>query len=437
MNSNEALMGPKVEQLLNNSIRFRIHIEDQFNISYDNDQEWTFNELEIIAQENFKYWQKFSIDVNPGLQWANLVDKVNDTRNYMVTLTSDDMVDIHYALYSKLSPNSWDDSDNIRIYQVYVYGTPISRDSSFSKIRDFVEYYYNLPLDTPGDQLQYAIGNLVLMTKDNKKIGTSFNSSQANIFYPALYLLKKEVSGERETQELIEKRVISPLLDRYNDIEKLVFKKSLEVTDFADDMHKRIQEQFDNKNTDIEFLKSDIECWYEEEQDKFKGFTEAFKKKLAYEEPEKLWGKRACLSTLMAIIWALITAITAGGMLYCANQLLITFYHSPLPENELSSYVSKSFILVALISFMIYIMRIFIKLMMSSGHLASEYRQKVALTRFYRALLYIGIEISAEEKLIIMNSLFSKIDTGLVKIESGPDIDTLVSILSRGSLGNR
>ena len=94
-------------------------------------------------------------------------------------------------------------------------------------------------------------------------------------------------------------------------------------------------------------------------------------------------------------------------------------------------FVSKSFIYVALISFLIYIIRIIIKIIISSQHMLMEYEQKAALTRFYQALIQDGKEVDKEEKLIIFNALFRKTDTGLIKSGNSNDIDLLLSQLSK------
>ena len=90
-------------------------------------------------------------------------------------------------------------------------------------------------------------------------------------------------------------------------------------------------------------------------------------------------------------------------------------------------FISKSFIYVALISFLIYIIRIII----SSQHISMEYEQKAALTRFYQALIQDGKEVDKEEKLIIFNALFRKTDTGLIKSDNSNDADALLSLFSK------
>lgn len=68
---------------------------------------------------------------------------------------------------------------------------------------------------------------------------------------------------------------------------------------------------------------------------------------------------------------------------------------------------------------------------MSNHHLATEYIQKAALTRFYQSLTYAGTYIDKEERLIIINSLFSRVDTGLIKTDSSNDSEAILAILSK------
>ena len=53
------------------------------------------------------------------------------------------------------------------------------------------------------------------------------------------------------------------------------------------------------------------------------------------------------------------------------------------------------------------------------------------MIRFYQSLTKAGTDISKEERLIIINSLFSKVETGLVKTDTSNDSDTILAILSK------
>ncbi|WP_032673388.1 DUF6161 domain-containing protein, partial [Streptococcus sobrinus] len=61
---------------------------------------------------------------------------------------------------------------------------------------------------------------------------------------------------------------------------------------------------------------------------------------------------------------------------------------------------------------------------------AIEYEQKAAMTRFFQALTYDGESINENERLIIINSLFNKVDTGLVKTD-GVEMENMLAILAK------
>lgn len=78
--------------------------------------------------------------------------------------------------------------------------------------------------------------------------------------------------------------------------------------------------------------------------------------------------------------------------------------------------IPKSFVLVAIVSLLVYILRVFIKVANSNNHLSLEYAQKAALTDFYLSLLqYESETINENDKTLIYSTLFSKVDTGLIK----------------------
>ena len=129
---------------------------------------------------------------------------------------------------------------------------------------------------------------------------------------------------------------------------------------------------------------------------------------------------------LLCVLFIFIVGLLASGGFFVIS------IHDYLQGTEKEiPFISKSFIYVALISFLIYIIRIIIKIIVSSQHMSMEYEQKAALTRFYQALIQDGKEVDKEEKLIIFNALFRKTDTGLIKSGNSNDIDLLLSQLSK------
>ncbi|WP_266336403.1 DUF6161 domain-containing protein [Streptococcus suis] len=118
-------------------------------------------------------------------------------------------------------------------------------------------------------------------------------------------------------------------------------------------------------------------------------------------------------------------------MILSSAILVLVVYDYSKNITKAIPFISESFILITVISFFIYIIRILIKIVMSNHHLATEYKQKAAMTRFYQSLIYSGIDIDKDERLIIINSLFSKVETGLVKTDNSGDTDTILAILSK------
>ena len=74
---------------------------------------------------------------------------------------------------------------------------------------------------------------------------------------------------------------------------------------------------------------------------------------------------------------------------------------------------------ITIISFLAYGMRSLNKLMFSSFHLARDAEERKKLTYVYLALKEQGA-VDKEDRHIILQSLFSRAETGLLKDESSP-----------------
>lgn len=89
--------------------------------------------------------------------------------------------------------------------------------------------------------------------------------------------------------------------------------------------------------------------------------------------------------------------------------------------------IPAGFIIISIISIALYFLRIFVKLLMSSKHLETEYKQKYALTYFYLSLINNGNLKDEEVNNKILALLFSTADTGLIKSEtSSSDIEKIL-----------
>ena len=139
-----------------------------------------------------------------------------------------------------------------------------------------------------------------------------------------------------------------------------------------------------------------------------------------YAEQTKFWVK---LDVIVAIILLVLLALIIDPKIDFGEKVISVNLFS----NELPVY--SSIIILAMICLVIYVLRIMIKITMSSKHLSEEYKQKYILAYFYLSLINEG---KMDEKVgqTILTLLFSKADTGLIKNDSGSEYESIVKMLT-------
>lgn len=419
----------QVSNFLNDKILFRFSISKDFIIEFDDYKEFfTFEELERIIKSNYDYWNSIyeSSPTNFKSTWKSLNDKFNTVKNYIFELKELNIDNINNQIYYTLSTNR-ETREQDKIVYILSVSSPIDKDTHFYNIRRFVSFY----LEQSKNNLDDAIKAYIHLSKNKDSIGYYFSSSSQYMFYPALYLLRKNLSNIKDNVSDFETSIVTPISSKLKDISKDADEQFREITSFIEDKHNQIQVQYDEKVSELAEFQKSIDDWQKEKQTKIKDLQETYENKLALEAPERLWKKRSKEHQLLAKKWTrfLIHAVIALIFALVGLVVVIHTYFNSI-QSELP-FISESFILISVISFFIYIVRILIKIVMSNHHLATEYKQKAALTRFYQSLTKAGTDISKEERLIIINSLFSKVETGLVKTDTSNDSDTILAILSK------
>ncbi len=419
----------QVSNYLNDKILFRFSISNDFIIEFDEHKEFfTFEELERIIKSNYDYWNSIyeSSPTNFESTWKSLNDKFNRVKNYIFGLKELNIESISNQIYYTLSTNR-ETREQDKIVYILSVNSPIDKDTQFRKIRRFVSFY----IEQAKNNLDEAIRNFIYLSKKNDALGNYFSSSSQQMFYPALYLLRKNLSNIKDNISDFETSIVVPLDNKLKDISEDSDKQFREITSFIEDKHNEIQTQYNNKVSEFTEFQKNLTEWQKEKQDKLSDLEETYKIKLSLEAPEELWNERAEGHENKAKEWTKFLVFTVVALIFALVGLVVVI-HSYLNsiQSELP-FISESFILISVISFFIYIVRILIKIVMSNHHLATEYKQKAALTRFYQSLTKAGTDISKEERLIIINSLFSKVETGLVKTDTSNDSDTILAILSK------
>lgn len=420
----------QVSNFLNDKILFRFSISNDFIIEFDDYKEFfTFEELERIIKSNYDYWNSIyeSSPTNFESTWKSLNDKFNTVKNYIFRLKELNIDSISNQIYYTLSTNRETREQDKMVYVLSI-SSPIDKDSEIRKIKSFVSFY----IQQSQNNLDEAIKNFIYLSKNTSSIGSYFSNPYEYKFYPALYLLRKNFSNIKENVSDFETNIVAPLASKLKDISDDSDKQYREITSFTEDKHNEIQEQFDEKVSELAAFKKSLDNWQNEKFVKIKVLEDTYENKLSLEAPEKLWNNRAEDHIKQARNWAIFLVFTVVALIFALGKLVLVIHDYSLNtiKNEIP-FISESFILISVISFFIYIIRILIKIVLSNQHLATEYKQKAALTRFYQSLTKAGTDISKEERLIIINSLFSKVETGLVKTDTSNDSDTILAILSK------
>lgn len=420
----------QVSNFLNDKILFRFSISNDFIIEFDDYKEFfTFEELERIIKSNYDYWNSIyeSSPTNFESTWKSLNDKFNTVKNYIFGLKELNIDSISNQIYYTLSTNRETREQDKMVYILSI-SSPIDKDSEIRKIKSFVSFY----IQQSQNNLDEAIKNFIYLSKNTSSIGSYFSNPYEYKFYPALYLLRKNFSNIKENVSDFETNIVAPLASKLKDISDDSDKQYREITSFTEDKHNEIQEQFDEKVSELAAFKKSLDNWQNEKFVKIKVLEDTYENKLSLEAPEKLWNNRAEEHIKQARNWAIFLVFTVVALIFALGKLVLVIHDYSLNtiKNEIP-FISESFILISVISFFIYIIRILIKIVLSNHHLATEYKQKAALTRFYQSLTKAGTDISKEERLIIINSLFSKVETGLVKTDTSNDSDTILAILSK------
>ena len=420
----------QISNFLNEKVLFRFSISDSNLIDFNQLEElFTFDELENVIKSNLEYWRNVSEKAqnNYFSRWENLSNKIASTRKYFSSIEELDLSDINNYFYNYLSSSRESQEHDKFVYILSIH-SPIDRDLKIRQIKSFVSFYIQ---KTTGDNLDEAIENFIRLYKNDNYIGSSFSSSYSYQYYPALYLLRKNFSNIKENISDFEANIIAPLTNKLHEISDDSDRQYREITSFTEDKHNKIQQQFDEKVSELNDFQTSLNEWQKEKHDKLSDLEETYKNKLSLEAPEQLWNERAIEHRKQARNWTIVLIISVFFLLFASVKLVDAMHAYSTNIVKEIPFISESFILISVISFFIYIIRVLIKIVMSNHHLATEYKQKAALTRFYQSLTYAGTDIAKEERLLIINALFSRVETGLVKTDNTSERDTLLAILSK------
>lgn len=174
------------------------------------------------------------------------------------------------------------------------------------------------------------------------------------------------------------------------------------------ELNQKSTQQYDDANTRL----TEMESLYRE--------------KLKLEEPaiywDKLYNDYRRKGTWWLVASGALALLIVGGLI--TFLLLATDIFSD--EYHWFDNFKNSAIITVVASVAIYMLRLTVKMATSSYHLSRDAKERNNLAYFYLALIEKGA-VSDKERALILNALFSRSDTGLLKGEAAPSMPTNVS----------
>ncbi|MCK0137238.1 DUF6161 domain-containing protein [Arenibacter sp. S6351L] len=187
------------------------------------------------------------------------------------------------------------------------------------------------------------------------------------------------------------------------------------VDGFKEDKEKTYSDWFIN-------TKGEFESFSTKSDKRLEELENTYKEKLKLEEPAKYWAERAeklkkqgwiALAVIVSLV--LVVVFSLGKLLWITpEQIYESFFNG-----DKSAAIRWSIIYITFISFMAFAIRALTKVMFSSFHLARDCEERHTLTYFYLSLLK-DSTVDKEDKQLIMQALFSRAETGLLKDDSSP-----------------
>lgn len=221
------------------------------------------------------------------------------------------------------------------------------------------------------------------------------------------------------------------------------FEKHLNTTEAATEEYlKRTKERFDEHSEEVNQLKitkeGNFDDWFNSTKDSFNTFDseshnkieeleKLYTEKLRLDAPVQYWSKRALWMNVASGISLLMLTVIVGLAAYILYNLLtedLDIYNRTEFLADAGS-LKWSIIYITLFSFLAYLVRTLARVSFSFLHLARDAEERKQLTHVYLALSEES-EMSKEDREIVLQSIFSRSDTGLLKGDSSPTMPGII-----------
>ena len=200
------------------------------------------------------------------------------------------------------------------------------------------------------------------------------------------------------------------------------------TTTLFHDQELRVKDLWENNKVELEKQKEELTNYVNQKQIIMTDLEKTYEEKLRLSKPADYWLKMSKSYRKGGYGWLITSAIIAIAIITMLTIMIIKVPTLFTNNVYWLDIVKNTALLTVITGVAIYILRITVKLSMSSFHLSRDAKEREQLTYFYLSLMK-NAAITEKERALIINSLFSRSDTGLLKGESAPSMTSNISDL--------
>lgn len=340
---------------------------------------------------------------------SNLIDLVNNSSNNRINQFNNLWREVSNNLKSSISTNN-------HRHNVFLYDCPET---------DFILKLNENKPNSTGGALDYI----------SKRPLNNFNDKDYLNGVLAAYEFNNQSGSELVQRSQNEKKSISLIRSKF---EEQLVEAEQHLNSYLSDAKDSLINHFETVDKLKNQRNKEFVEWFIKTEKEFDSFCktakntvidneELYRVKLRFEAPADYWKKRAAKllnESNEYMDWLIRISLFGGMILFVLLLSLGNGFYDNIFSDHIKG-IKWSLILITIISLFVFIIRILAKLHLSTLHLSRDAEEREQLTHFYLALTK-DTTIKDEERQLILQSLFSRADTGLLKEDSSPTMPTSI-----------
>ncbi|MCX2681461.1 DUF6161 domain-containing protein [Galbibacter sp. EGI 63066] len=219
-----------------------------------------------------------------------------------------------------------------------------------------------------------------------------------------------------------------------NDFNKYLNKSEKHLNEYLDEAKQKGEDYAKAIDETKETKETAYDTWFNAAKDKHDNFIsdtekhrsdleKTYRELLRLKSPAEFWSKRAIAlkrDGKKYMAWLVALVVFAAGLLYFVLGAISNDSISLIFKN-VGTAIKWSIVFISFLSLLAYGIKILAKLSFSSFHLARDAEEREQLTYLYLALRKDG-NVEDGDRQMVLQALFSRADTGLLKDVSSPSM---------------